>query len=120
MHGSLSGFIVSRKWTILESFRRKEPATPIRFHNEGIAARYGIHPGCAGWWYIVGRLVERKIRDIIAGPLLLFFIPPDILLALGPGTPLWICRCTVIEDTSVGGPGKAPLQICIVVGDARC
>src|SRR3954465_733481 len=119
MYRSLRCFVMCRERTILESFGRKEPASPIRFHNERIAACNRIHPGCAGLWRIVGRLIERKIRDIIAGPLFLLFIPPDILLALGPGTPLWICRRTIIEDTPVGGPRVAPLQICIVVGNAR-
>src|SRR5438874_8083807 len=70
----------------------------------------GIHTACPRFWLKVWWLVYRKVRYIIACPLLLFLIPPAILLALGPWTSLWVCRGAVIKNTPVGRPCKTPIQ----------
>src|SRR5437588_7786435 len=79
----------------------------------------GIYSCCARLWCKVGWLGQREVGHIYSNPLLLLFIPPDVLLTFRPGATLRISRGAVIENTPVGRPGKAPLWVRIVSGDAR-
>src|SRR5579875_2667458 len=121
MYGRLRWLVVRWQRPILHPLWREEPAPAIRLHNEGIAARNSVHARRVGWRRIVGSLVQREIGNVVARPLFLFRVPPDVLLALRPGAALRIRRCTVVEDAPVGGPGEAPLQerIAVGVGDTR-
>src|SRR5437773_2445698 len=107
------------KRPILQPLRSKEPALAVRLHDERVAAGDGIYACRAGRWHIIRCFSHRKIRHIHAGPFLLRFVPPDILLALRPWPALWISRRTVIQDTPVGGPGVTPLQECVAFRVAR-
>src|SRR5215831_12398697 len=78
-----------------------------------------IHSGCSRLRPIAGLSVHWEVGNIAASPSLLLFIPPDVLLAFRPWATLEVSRGAIIEDTPIGRPGKAPLQIGIVSSDAR-
>src|SRR5579885_1403363 len=49
---------------------------------------------------------------------LMLRVPPDVFLALRPGPSLRIGGGTIVEDASIGGPGKAPIKADVIVGIA--
>src|SRR5689334_17758845 len=108
------------KWSILQSLWREQPAPTVRLHDKRVIACDSIHPCSIGRRYIIRALANGKIGDVVAGPLLLLFIPPHILLTLGPRSSLRISRGAIVENTAVSGPGIAPFQIRIVIGHSRC
>src|SRR5689334_17525672 len=57
----LCRLVVSGEWSILQAFGHEEPASTIRFHDKGIAARNGIHTCRTDWWYVAGIFIDRKI-----------------------------------------------------------
>src|SRR6202044_3906345 len=58
----------------------------------------------------VGPLGRRKVRHVIARPLLLVLIPPDVTLALRPRFTVRIGAGPVVEDPPVRGPRPRPLR----------
>src|SRR5216683_1721651 len=57
----------------------------------------------------VRRLVQRKVRDVVAGPL--GPVPPHPLLALAPRSALHVRGRAIVEEAPVGRPRPAPLEL---------
>src|SRR5205085_8576643 len=55
------------------------------------------------------RLVLLEVGYVLAHPLLLTSVPPDVLLALRPRLPLRVGRRAVVEDPPVQRPRPGPL-----------
>src|SRR5581483_934914 len=103
-------FIVSWQWPILQALWREEPAFAVRLHQKWIAAGVGVDAQRAGRRCIIWPLFKRKIWYVEAGPLLLLLVPPDVLLAFGPGLARGIRRGAIVENAPIRGPGEAPAQ----------
>src|SRR5215211_7571654 len=69
----------------------------------------GVVTFSIGIWVVVGSLGRREVGDVVADPLALLLVPPDVLLPLGPGLAIGIGGGPVVEDAAVRGPGPAPL-----------
>src|SRR5438270_7033381 len=71
--------------------------------------RDGVVAPCVLGRLIVGRLVEREVGKVEAGPLAFLRVPPHVLLPLRPRLPVGIGGRAVVEDPLVRGPRPAPL-----------
>src|SRR6267378_778527 len=56
-----------------------------------------------------GRFVDDEIGYVVAGPLR--SVPPHPLLSFAPWLPGWIRRSAVVQESPVGGPREAPVQL---------
>ena len=56
-----------------------------------------------------GLLSDREVGHVVARPLPLLLVPPDVLLALGPRLAGGVGGRAVVEHAPVGGPRPAPL-----------
>src|SRR5262245_9661677 len=50
----------------------------------------------------------REVRDVVAGPLFVFLVPPDELLSLAPRLAVRRRGAAVVEDATIHRPGEAP------------
>src|SRR5258707_2004292 len=110
--------IVCRQRSIGQSSWDIEPTAAFNVHREWVRTRMGIQStphwvSFGSWWFRF-----REVRNVVANPTplcavpisVLFGVPPDVFLALGPRFAFGISRSTVIENMAVGRPGKAPSQ----------
>src|SRR2546426_1557881 len=109
--------IVCGQRPIGQAPRNKEPASTFIHHCKWIGPRMRIQS--TPHWVSFGsrRLRLRKVRHIVpyptplcATPIIVFGVPPDIFLALGPWLAFRIGRGTIIEYMPVPRPGKAPAR----------
>src|SRR4028118_1107895 len=100
----LDGLVVDGHRPVLEADGREEPPKPVAVDDKGPVARYsGVALGVRGW-LVVGSLGGVEVRHVEARPLPLLLVPPDILLALGPGLAARVSRGAVVEDASARRP----------------
>src|SRR5882762_54348 len=69
----------------------------------------GVEADSSRYCLCRGRFVDDEIGYVVAGPLR--SVPPHPLLPLAPWLPGWIGRSAVVQESPVGGPGEAPVQL---------
>src|SRR5919112_252317 len=72
-------------------------------------AGYGVGAPGVGVRAVGGRLGRLEIGNVVANPLLLLLVPPNVLLVFAPGLSFGIGRCAVVENTAGWRPPPAPL-----------
>src|SRR5579883_1769864 len=100
--------VVRRQRAIFEPTAYPDPAHAIRMHDEWLVASESFVAGCIFWRLIFGGFGLGEIRIIQTGPLFLFFVSPDELLAFAPWFAIGTCRSAVVEDPPIARPGIAP------------
>src|SRR5262249_41512744 len=62
--------------------------------------------------HVIRRLrIDFEIRHVVADPLLLRLVPPDLAPLTVPGFSVEIARRAVVHDATIGGPRVAPVRI---------
>src|SRR5215210_5389856 len=112
----LDRLVVDWQGPVLEPDGREEPALPVAIHDERPVAGDGVHAARVLVRAVRWRLVSLEVGNVVADPLALCLVPPDILLALAPGLPFRVGGGAVVEDTPVHRPRPAPLQVRVVAG----
>ena len=92
-----------------EARGREQPPLPVGHHDERVVAMQCLRPFCTLGRPVVRRLGLLQVRDVMAGPLAVFGVPPDEGLALAPGAALWVGRGAVVQHPPIQRPGPAPL-----------
>src|SRR5215210_4311757 len=105
----LYGLVVNRERTVGEANGGEEPSEPVAVDDERPVSGDGVVAFGLGTWFVVGPLGRSEVGDVVADPLALLLVPPDVLLPLGPGLAIGIGGGPVVEDAAVRGPGPAPL-----------
>src|SRR5918995_3532012 len=105
----LDGLVVDRERTVGEAHGGEEPAEPVAVDDERPVSRDGVVAFGIGAWPVIRPLGRREIGDVVADPLALLLVPPDVLFLLGPRLTLGVGRGPVVEDATIRGPGPAPL-----------
>ena len=101
--------VVRGQRPVLEPLWDEEPRASVGLHDERVVAGDGVLRLGAVGRDVVGRLVLLEVGVVAAGPPALGGVPPHIALALGPGLPVGVGGCPVVEDAGVGRPGPSPL-----------
>src|SRR5215212_410312 len=108
-HRRLDGLVVDRERTVGETDGGEEPAEPVAVDDKWpISGDCVVAPGI-GVWFVIRPLGRGEVGDVLADPLALLLVPPDVLFLLGPGFALGVGGGPVVEDAAVCGPGPAPL-----------
>ena len=107
--GRLERLVVGRHRPVEQARGRVQPALAVGHHDERVGAADRRHPLGVGLGAVAGRLVGREVRHVVARPLALLLVPPDVLLALGPRPALGVGRRAVVEHAAVGRPRPRPL-----------
>src|SRR5258708_2024012 len=114
--------IVCRQRSIGQSSWDIEPTATFNVHREWVRTRMGIQSTPHWVSFGGGWLRFREVRNVggnamavCGGAIIVFGVPPDVFLALGPRVAFRISRSTVIKNMAVGRPGKAPAQADIIV-----
>src|SRR5665213_4256298 len=110
-HRRFHRLVMGGEGAILAFAGGKEPADAVAFHDERMIAGDGLHALGAIGRLIIGLFVRLEVGRIDAGPLLLLLVPPDVFLALGPGSALRIGRGAVVHDPPIPGPGETPFLL---------
>ena len=105
----LYGLVVDRERTVGEAHGGEEPAEPVAVDDERPVSGDGVVAPGIGVGPVVRPLGRREVGDVVADPLALLLVPPDVLFPLGPGLALGVGGGPVVEDAAVRGPGPAPL-----------
>src|SRR5690606_38405545 len=92
-----------------EPARHVERTAPVALHDERVRAVERVDADGAGLVAVGRRLGPLDVGDVVAGPLPLLLVPPDVGLALAPRPPVGVGRRAVVEDAPVRGPDPAPL-----------
>src|SRR3979411_1987112 len=69
----------------------------------------GVEADSSRYCLCRGRFFGGEIAYVVAGPLP--SVPPHPLLPFAPWLPGWIGRSAVVQESSVGGPREAPVQL---------
>src|SRR6266404_1261500 len=96
---TLDRLVVLRKWPIREGREwREDAADAFRIHDKGT--------------HVIRRLrIPFEIRYIVAYPLLLRFVPPNLSPLGIPGLAGGITRRAVVHHTPICRPGPRPVLI---------
>src|SRR5258708_6369231 len=123
--GGLYRLIMRGQWSIGQSTRNEEPASTFTHHYKWIRSRMRIQSTPHRVSFSSRRLRLRKVWHIVpnptpfcAIPIIVFRVPPDIFLALGPRLAFRISGGTIIKNVPVRGPRKAPARADIRIGMA--
>ncbi len=109
-NGRLHRLVVRGQRPVLQPGGHEQRALAVRDHDEGrlpverVHARRLLRPVRG----IVRRFRLVEIGDVVAGPLLLFRIPPDVPLSLRPGLALRVGGSAVVDDAAVGRARRSP------------
>src|SRR5581483_12316098 len=97
--GRLYRLVVRGQRAILEARGYEQPAAAVAHHDERRLAVKRVHAlgVLRPVRLIVGRLVLHVIGRVVAGPLALLGVPPDVLLALRPRLAFGIGRSAVVH-----------------------
>src|SRR5918911_1281215 len=96
--------VVRRQRSVGEAGGDEDPASPIRLHYEGLVAPDRFLGLRVIGRLVVGMLGRAYVRHVVAGPAPLLLVPPDVLLALGPGPPFRVCGGAGVDDATVHWP----------------
>src|SRR5260221_1326551 len=117
--------IVRRQRSIGQCTWNEEPASTFSVHRKGIPTRMRIQSTPQRVSFSSRRLRLRKVWHIVPNPaslcaisIIVFGVPPDVFLALGPRPAFRISRGTIIKYVPVRRPGKAPARADIRIGIA--
>src|ERR1700682_6493866 len=101
VHGRLERFVVRWHRPVLQTFRNVKPAEPVFVQHEGRVPGDCIKSAFVSGWAKLGRLFDRKIGNVDAGPFPLLPVPPDQFLAVAP----WLAGRTgarsIIYDATI-------------------
>ncbi len=106
------------KRPILQSTTDIEPAASVWMHAERLITIQSFEATHFQIAFVIGRHCLFAVAAVLAGPLPLFRIPPDKLLALTPWRAVWFCRCAVVENARVLRPCEAPAVSELIFGVA--
>src|SRR5215471_4753806 len=84
--------------------------------DEGLITGDRIHALAARSRPVRGRLVLFEVRNVMPGPLILLFIPPDEFLALTPRPAIRPSRAAVVQNANIIWPGISPAMPQGIVG----
>src|SRR5918998_5833660 len=108
-HRRLDGLVVDWERAVGEADGGEEPAEPVAVDDKRPVAGDGIVAFGIGLRPVIRPLGRGEVGDVVADPLALLLVPPDVLLPLRPGFALGVGGGPVVEDAAVRGPGPAPL-----------
>src|SRR5438270_2309957 len=77
-------------------------------HDERRVARERLVAALLFVAWVVGPLLLREVRDVVAGPLPIRLVPPHQLLPLAPRRAVGARRAAVVEDAAVERPCVTP------------
>src|SRR5215213_3654794 len=109
LEGRFVRLVVSWEGSVGEACGHEDPPSSLRLHNEGAIAPDGILRDGVVWWLVVGAFGRAEVRHVVAGPLSLLFVPPDVFLLVGPGLAFGIGRGAVVDNAAVHRPRPRPL-----------
>ena len=75
---------------------------------KGLSPAEGVVARCFCRWLIRWSFRSFEIRNVIAGPFFLTFIPPYELLAIAPGTSVGTRGSAVVENSAIARPCESP------------
>ena len=101
--------VVGGQRPVGEPVGRVQPAPPVGLHDERLAAGEGVLGDRVRRRLVVRPLRPREVGHVVAGPLALLLVPPDVGLALRPGPAGRVGRSPVVEQAPVGRPRPPPL-----------
>src|SRR5919206_1229602 len=102
--------VVGGDWPVGQAGRHEQPTPAVGLHDERLVAPDGvIGPRVVGR-LVIGGLARCEVRDVVAGPLPLLLVPPDVLLALAPGPALVVGGGSVVDDVAVHRPRPTPFE----------
>src|SRR6185369_3314194 len=97
--GTFHRFVVFREWSIGKSREWRKDATDT----------FGIHDERS---HVIRRLrIRLEVRNVVANPLLLRFVPPNLPALHVPWFTRRIAGSAVVHDAAIGRPREAPIRI---------